>query len=279
MKIGHMPSPHGGPYEQPEEPSPQATVAFCGQLLNEGIEVEKAGCDSVFLPERHHRTGTIFAPPLTMLAGYATRTKRVDLGTFVLRPPYYNRLPLAEDVAMSALMSKGRLSVGLGHHPSSFHLSNVPCTRHFSRFEESQELLRQARTSPQPFSYHGKRFQFDNTIPTPKPYRPGGPPRWGGAAYTGAIEQAGEPGDGWDTLLFWGPVTKLRERARLDRESTAAYQRQPKGVFMQDGWVAPSRREAEDVFGPLWVQEIFSIFSLESAVSKRRVPIRGGFHD
>ena len=105
MKIGYMPDTHGGPYNQPE-PTPEASAKFCDQLLNEGIVAEQAGFDGVFLPERHHRTETMFPPPLIMLAGYATRTTRVDLGTFVLQSPYYNPMHLAEDVAMIDLMSK-----------------------------------------------------------------------------------------------------------------------------------------------------------------------------
>ena len=159
MKIGYMPDTHGGPYEQPE-PSPEAAAAFCDQLLREGIEAERAGFDGIFLPERHHRTETMFPPPLIMLAGYATRTERVDLGTFVLQPPYYNPLHLAEDVAMIDLMSKGRvvLGVGLGYHPDYFRLFNAPYQQRFSRFEESLDILRRAWTSHQPFSYHGKRL-------------------------------------------------------------------------------------------------------------------------
>src|SRR5882724_5310563 len=99
VQIAYMPDTHGGPYNQPE-PSREAAAKFCDQLLNEGIEAERAGFDGIFLPERHHRTETMFPPPLVMLAAYAARTTKVDLGTFVLQPPYYNPMHLAEDVAM-----------------------------------------------------------------------------------------------------------------------------------------------------------------------------------
>src|SRR5882724_3789719 len=99
MKIAYMPDTHGGPYNQPE-PSRDAAARFCDQLLAEGIEAERSGFDGIFLPERHHRTETMFPPPLVMLAAYAARTTKVDLGTFVLQPPYYNPMHLAEDVAM-----------------------------------------------------------------------------------------------------------------------------------------------------------------------------------
>ena len=113
MKIAYMPDTHGGPYNQPE-PTRDEAARFCDQLFNEGIEAERAGFDGIFLPERHHRTETMFPPPLVMLAAYAARTTRVDLGTFVLQPPYYNPMHLAEDVAMIDLMSKGRVILGVG---------------------------------------------------------------------------------------------------------------------------------------------------------------------
>ena len=257
MKIGYMPDTHGGPYNQPE-PTPEASAKFCDQLLNEGIVAEQAGFDGVFLPERHHRTETMFPPPLIMLAGYATRTTRVDLGTFVLQSPYYNPMHLAEDVAMIDLMSKGRvkLGIGLGYHPDYFRLFGEPYNQRFSRFEESIDILRQAWSSHTPFSYHGKRFHFENVMLTPKPYQPGGPPLWIGAAYDEAIRRAGRLGDAWGILPFWEPMAKLRGQANLYREHAAAAGRKPYVVLMRDGWVAPTRKEAEEIFGPLWVQEM-----------------------
>lgn len=257
MKIAYMPDTHGGPYAQPE-PSPQAAAAFCDQLLAEGIEAERAGFDGVFLPERHHRTETMFPPPLVLLAAYAARTTRVDLGTFVLQPPYYNPMHLAEDVAMIDLLSKGRvrLGVGLGYHPDYFRLFGAPYNERFSRFEESLEIMRLAWSNHEPFSFHGKRYQLENVMLTPKPWQTGGPPLWIGAAYPEAIARAGRLGDGWGILPFWEPEAKLREQASIYRESAAKAGRKPYVVLMRDGWVAPSRAEAERVFGPLWVEEM-----------------------
>jgi alkanesulfonate monooxygenase SsuD/methylene tetrahydromethanopterin reductase-like flavin-dependent oxidoreductase (luciferase family) len=257
MKIGYMPDTHGGPYDQPE-PTREFAAQFCDQLLNEGIVAEQSGFDGIFLPERHHRTETMFPPPLVLLAAYAARTQKADLGTLVLQPPYYNPLHLAEDVAMIDLMSKGRvkLGVGLGYHPDYFRLFGAPYHERFSRFEESLEILRQVWSSHERFSYHGKRYHFEDILLTPKPYQPGGPPLWIGAAYPEAIKRAGRLGDGWVILPFWEPLPKLREQAALYRETATAHSRKPYVVLIRDGWVAPTRAEAENVFGPLWVQEM-----------------------
>ena len=279
MKIGYMPDTHGGPYEQPE-PSPEAAAQFCDQLLNEGIEAEQAGFDGIFLPERHHRTETMFPPPLVMLAGYATRTERVDLGTFVLQTPYYNPMHLAEDVAMIDLMSKGRviLGVGLGYHPDYFRLFNEPYKQRFSRFEESLDIMRLAWSSHTPFSYHGKRFEFDHVMLTPKPYQAGGPPLWIGAAYPEAIKRAGRLGDAWGILPFWDPIPNLQAQAALYRESAAKLRSLPQSgahagwlgrPYPQRGrrhvWAAVGRRDA-------------LLLALETPLTKRRVHVGGGFH-
>lgn len=257
MKIGYMPDTHGGPYNQPS-PSREASAAFCDQLLNEGIAAEHAGFDGLFLPERHHRTETMFPAPIPLLAAYATHTQRVDIGTFVLQPPYYNPMHLAEDVAMIDLMSRGRviLGVGVGYHPDYFRLFGYDYKHRVSRFEESLEIMRKAWTETSPWSYHGKRFQLDNVLLTPKPWQPGGPPLWIGAAYDPAIERAGRLGDAWGILPFWESLESTKRQAALYREHAAKSGRKPYVVLMRDGWVAPTREEAERVFGPLWVQEM-----------------------
>lgn len=261
MKIGYMPDTHGGPYNQPE-PTAEATARFCQQLLTEGEEAEKAGFDGLFVPERHHRTETMFPPPLVLLAALAARTTRVDLGTYVLQPAYYNPMHLAEDVAMIDLLSRGRtiLGVGIGYHPDYFRLFGTPFRERFSRFEESLEILRLAWTSHEPFTYAGRRYRFENVLLTPKPFQPGGPPLWIGAAYPEAIRRAGRLGDGWAIVPFWDPIPRLQEQARLYRETAEAHGRTPRVILMRDGWVAPTRDEAERVFAPLWVEEMLFYF-------------------
>ena len=257
MKIGYMPDTHGGPYDQPA-PSRDACAVFCDQLLEEGVVAEQAGFDGLFLPERHHRTETMFPPPIPLMAAYAATTTRVDIGTFVLQPPYYNPMHLAEDIAMIDLMSKGRviLGVGVGYHPDYFRLFGHDYKHRVSRFEESLEIMRKAWSETRPWSYHGKRFQLDNVFLTPKPYQPGGPPLWIGAAYDPAIERAGHLGDGWGILPFWESIEKTKRQADLYREHAAKAGREPYVVLMRDGWVAPTTAEAERVFGPLWVEEM-----------------------
>ncbi|MDB5108662.1 MAG: class flavin-dependent oxidoreductase [Candidatus Binatus sp.] len=257
MKIGYMPDTHSGEYNQPV-PDREKVADFCDQLLDEGMQAEKYGFDGVFFPERHARTECVFPPPLVIMAALAARTKRVSIGTAVLQPPLYNPMHLAEDVAMIDNLSRGRviLGIGMGYHPDYFNLYASPHKQRFSRFEESVEIMRGAWSSGERYSYNGKRFQFDNVVFSPKPYQPGGPPLWIGAAYPEAIARAGRMGDGWIILPFWDSRENLKHQSEIYRENAAKSGRKPVVVLMRDAWVAPTQEEAERVFGPLWVQDM-----------------------
>ena len=108
IAIGYMPDTHGGAYEQPE-PEAERSTRFANQLLQEAEQAERWGFDGVFVPERHARTECLFPAPLTLLAAIAARTQYVKLGSYVIMPPLYNPIHLAEEAAMIDLLSRGRL--------------------------------------------------------------------------------------------------------------------------------------------------------------------------
>jgi alkanesulfonate monooxygenase SsuD/methylene tetrahydromethanopterin reductase-like flavin-dependent oxidoreductase (luciferase family) len=115
-------------------------------------------------------------------------------------------------------------------------------------FEESIEILRRCWAG-EPFSYHGKHYTLDNVQIRPRPFHPSGPPLWIGASVPAAARRAGRVADG-----FVGtPSTSLENATRLAEIYTHAAReagRQPEVIQMRDAWVAPTRAEAEQVYGP-----------------------------
>ena len=74
-------------------------------------------------------------------------------------------------------------------------------------------------------------------------------PLWLGAWAPAAVRRAARYGDGW----IIGPSMSLAELApmvELYRAECETVGRTPKLILMRDGWVAPSRAEAEEVYGP-----------------------------
>src|SRR5207249_669298 len=62
-----------------------------------------------------------------VLAGFATRTSRLTLGTDILVAAFHNPVRLAEDAAVLDVMSSGRFTLGIaiGYKPDEFSLYGV----------------------------------------------------------------------------------------------------------------------------------------------------------
>jgi alkanesulfonate monooxygenase SsuD/methylene tetrahydromethanopterin reductase-like flavin-dependent oxidoreductase (luciferase family) len=259
--IGCLLDTNFGPFNQPI-PGRDHIKKAVDQLVEEGIQAEESGFEGVFVPESHMRTETAFPNPLVLLAALAGRTRRVRLSTYALIPTYgWNPMHLAESSALVDLLSKGRLTlvVAQGLVEESFRMFGVDPKTKLSTFVESIEILKKAWTSRQPFSYSGKRFQFDNVFLTPKPYQQDPHPTiWGGGLTDAAIKRVGTYATGWCSTPF--PIQKdvWDRQVELFREEARAHGvENPKVVLMRDGFVAESREEAEricsDAYMPEWL--------------------------
>src|SRR5437899_12449374 len=85
LKIGFIPI-EGGEYYQ--------------EALEEGTRAEELGFDSVWMEEHHAVTNHYWPSPLTVLAGFATRTSRMMRGTDIVVAAFHPPAGLAQDVAL-----------------------------------------------------------------------------------------------------------------------------------------------------------------------------------
>jgi alkanesulfonate monooxygenase SsuD/methylene tetrahydromethanopterin reductase-like flavin-dependent oxidoreductase (luciferase family) len=256
MKIGYLLDTHGGPYNMPIPTSAQVT-AFIDHLWREAEAAERAGFDSLVVPERHVRSECLFPAPLLLLAGLATRTTRIRLGTYILILPLYDPVHIAEQMAMIDLMSHGRLICGVasGYHPDYNNAFSIPMQGRRQRFEEGLEVMKRAWTQ-ESFSFHGQAFHYDKVRLTPKPVQQPYPELWLGGMFPYTIQRAGRSGDAWCSDPFPLQQETWKSQVALYREAAAKAGRKSLVVLMRDGWVAPTRAEAERVFGAIYVQEL-----------------------
>src|SRR3989475_12750870 len=80
------------------------------EALEEVTHAEELGFESVWMEEHHAVTDHYWPSPLTVLAGFATRTSRVTLGTDILVAAFYHPVRLAEDVALLDVRSEEHTS-------------------------------------------------------------------------------------------------------------------------------------------------------------------------
>jgi alkanesulfonate monooxygenase SsuD/methylene tetrahydromethanopterin reductase-like flavin-dependent oxidoreductase (luciferase family) len=149
------------------------------QTLDQIKLVDQWGLDLVWFTE-HHFLEDGHLPNFVPVAGaVAAITSRVRIGTDILLAPFAHPIRLAEDLAVLDLLSNGRmdLGIGMGYAPHEFAGFGVPQKNRVSLTEELIQILRLAWTG-ETFSFHGKRYDFDEIRVTPRPVQDGGPPLW-----------------------------------------------------------------------------------------------------
>ena len=219
-------------------------------VIAEAQLAEASGFDSCFFGEHHQDKDGFLPSPLIVAAAVAAHTRRLRVGTSVILLPLHHPVRVAEDVITLDLVSKGRviLGVGIGYQAADFRAFAVPMEHRVALFEEGVEILRRCWTG-EPFSFRGKHYTLEDVQIRPRPFQRPAPPLWIGASVLEAVRRAGRLADAFVAT----PSTNLKGTMRLvDTYTEAARQagRPPEVILMRDAWVAPTRAEAEAVYGP-----------------------------
>jgi probable F420-dependent oxidoreductase len=191
LKIGFIPI-EGGHYYQ--------------EALEEVTRAEALGFDSVWMEEHHSVTDHYWPSPLTVLAGFATRTSTVMLGTDILVAAFYHPVRLAEDIALLDVMSEGRITLGIaiGYKPDEFALYGVDLERRGARFEEQLAIMKGLWTRER-VSFKGRYYALEGRL-EPRPVTKPHPPVWIGGWGELTLKRAATLGDNW----IPGPTADLR---------------------------------------------------------------------
>ena len=171
---------------------------FYQEALEEVVHAEALGFDSVWMEEHHGVKEHYWPSPLTVLAGFATRTSRVLLGTDILVFPFYHPVRLAEDVALLDIMSGGRFVLGtaIGYKPDEFALYDTTLEKRGARFEEGLHLIKALWTDDN-VTFKGNYYTADNVCLEPKPLTKPYPPIWIGGWGKLTLKRAATMADNW----------------------------------------------------------------------------------
>ena len=159
---------------------PQLASDLYNRYLDEHMFAEEAGFDGIMLNE-HHNTPFCMQGVTNIgasaLARQLKKAKIVILGNVI--PISDNPLRLAEETSMIDLYSRGRLVSGFvrGGGPESLS-NNAPPHFNRERFEEGHDLIVKAWTTPGPFRWEGKHFQYRVVNPWAVPLQKPHPRVW-----------------------------------------------------------------------------------------------------
>ncbi len=220
------------------------------EVIAEARLAEEAGFDSCFFGEHHQDKDGFLPSPLVLATAVAARTSKLRVGTSVILLPLHHPVRVAEDVTTLDIVSKGRvtLGVGLGYQPADFRAFDVPIHERVGRLEEGVEIIRRCWTGDT-FSFDGAHYRLDDVRVRPVPIQKPAPPLWIGTSVMPGARRAGRLADGFVST----PSTNIAETSALAdayREAAREAGREPRVALMRDAWVAASRGEAERTYGP-----------------------------
>lgn len=148
------------------------------RYLDELEYADQLGYDGVIVNEHHQSAYGMMPSPNIMAAALARRTERstiMVLGNAL--PVRGNPLRVAEEIAMLDHLTDGRLVSGFVRGIGWEHwVSGVSPSESRSRFNEAHDLIKKAWTSPGPFEWIGKHYEYRYVNPWPRPLQQPHPP-------------------------------------------------------------------------------------------------------
>ena len=139
---------------------------------------------------------------LTLLSFLAGATERIRLVPSVMILPHRNPVLVAKMLATLDVLSRGRLTVGVGvgWMEEEFEAMGLPpFAQRGAVSDEYLRVFKELWTSDSP-SFQGQYCRFSNITFLPKPVQKPHPPIWVGGQSHRAIRRAAELGDAWHPI-------------------------------------------------------------------------------
>lgn len=136
---------------------------------------DERGADVIVLSEHHGVADGYLPAPVTLAAAIAARTSRAMINVAALLVPLHDPVRLAEQLAVAALVSGGRMSfvAGLGYRPEEFEMAGVERAGRGRLMEEYVDVMRRAWTG-EPFEWRGRTVRVTPVPPVPPAILVGG---------------------------------------------------------------------------------------------------------
>jgi len=190
---------------------------------------------------------------LSLMAFVAGKTRALRLISSVMILPYRNPVLTAKMLATIDVLSRGRVTVGVGVGWLREEFEALAAPDFDRRGAVSDEYLRIFKTlwTQDPASFRGEFYRFESIRCLPHPTQKPHPPIWVGGHSKAALRRAARLGDGWHPVGA-NPAVPLRPaelRASLEElyRLTEAEQRDPSTLTIS--YKAPLYDTAQGVDG------------------------------
>jgi len=128
-----------------ETAAEKATSTAYAEIVEQVIVADEVGFSGVWFAEHHFGAMRGRVPaPLLMALRVGVVTRRIRVGTAVLLVPLHNPVDLAEQIAMTDVLTGGRLDVGVGSggDPLELEAFGISADERRARFQAAATVLR-----------------------------------------------------------------------------------------------------------------------------------------
>lgn len=150
------------------------------ETIEQIVAADELGFDYTWVAEHHFSNYGYSTNPLLTIAKASALTKRVRFGQAVIVTPFWHPIRLAEDIALTDILTDGRLDIGLGrgYQHVEFKGLDVPYDESREIFLEQLEIMQKAWREDD-FTFEGRYYQVPTPITVlPRPLQAPWPPIW-----------------------------------------------------------------------------------------------------
>jgi alkanesulfonate monooxygenase SsuD/methylene tetrahydromethanopterin reductase-like flavin-dependent oxidoreductase (luciferase family) len=210
--------------------NPRTANALVLDIVDEAVHAEALGFHSAWIGEHHFNSLGVLSCPDLALAYIAAKTRRIRLAPAVTVLPLHHPIRVAEQWATLDLLSGGRVifATGRGYDRGEYLPLQAPFDDNVTAFAEGLEILKHLWTSPAPFSFHGRHYDFDGVTITPQPVQRPLPINVGSFSRP-TVELAAKNGFGLVIAAFAANLTLggVAEAVRFYQEACARHGTRP----------------------------------------------------
>ena len=141
---------------------------------------DELGLDQAWVAEHHFSNYGYATNPLLVIARAAGVARRIRFGQAIIVTPFWHPIRLAEDIALTDILTEGRLDVGLGrgYQKMEFDGFGIDLADSRETFVEQLEIMRKAWTEDD-FTYEGTFYSLPRSITVlPRPRQKPHPQIW-----------------------------------------------------------------------------------------------------
>ncbi|MEY4320747.1 MAG: hypothetical protein RLZZ471_688 [Actinomycetota bacterium] len=237
-----------------ESGKPQSDAETIRNIVDQAKLADQLGLYGINIGE-HHREDFAVSAPDTVLAGIATVTKNIILGTGVTVLSSEDPIRVYQRFATIDALSNGRaeITAGRGSFTESFPLFGYNLGDYHALFEEKLELLVEL-LKEKPVTHNG-RFTptLHNQIVYPRSHSGGIPLRVGVGGSPESVVRAAKHGAALALAIIGGDPARFAPFAQLYRNQLKEFGKEQLPVSIHSpGYIAPTDEEAYEEFWPYY---------------------------